>query len=78
MTVLKSSVSTRSEEFKANRAAMAEVVGDLKAKVESELMIVAGIQSQQKFVYGIADQPYLAYQGGGALIAMGWLLEPFD
>ncbi|NKB71936.1 MAG: hypothetical protein GKR89_33080 [Candidatus Latescibacteria bacterium] len=42
----------------------------LLAKVESETLRLVGIQSQQRFVYGIADQPYLAYQGGGALIAL--------
>ena len=26
--------------------------------------------AEQKFVYGIVGQPYLAYSGGGALIAM--------
>ena len=45
-------------------------VFELLAKVESEFFILAGVKSDQKFVYGIADQPYLAYQGGGALIAM--------
>jgi len=42
----------------------------LLAKAESEVLTVAGVRSAQKFVYGIAEQPYLAYQGGGALIAM--------
>ena len=42
----------------------------LLAKAESEALILTGILSKQKFVYGIAGQPYLAYQGGGALIAM--------
>ena len=45
-------------------------VFQLLAKAESEALILAGITSKQKFVYGIAGQPYLAYQGGGALIAM--------
>ncbi|MBT4980609.1 MAG: hypothetical protein HOI20_15845 [Gemmatimonadetes bacterium] len=42
----------------------------LLAKAESEALVVMGIMSKQKFVYGIAGQPYLAYQGGGALIAL--------
>ncbi|MDJ0980159.1 MAG: carboxyl transferase domain-containing protein [Kiloniellales bacterium] len=35
MTVLKSNVSIRSEDFKANRAAMAELVADLEARVSA-------------------------------------------
>jgi len=42
----------------------------LLVKAESEVLTVMGLRSAQKFVYGISDQPYLAYQGGGALIAM--------
>ena len=42
----------------------------LVSKVQSELFLIAGMRSKQTFVYGIADQPYLAYQGGGALITM--------
>ncbi len=42
----------------------------LLAKAESEALALAGLRSTQKFVYGIAEQPYLAYQAGGALIAM--------
>ena len=42
----------------------------LVAKAESEALVLMGLSSKQKFVYGIAGQPYLAYQGGGALIAM--------
>ena len=42
----------------------------LFAKAEAEMLTVAGVRSAQKFVYGIAEQPYLAYQGGGELIAM--------
>ena len=45
-------------------------VFQLIAKAESEALILMGVISKQKFVYGIAGQPYLAYQGGGALIAM--------
>ena len=45
-------------------------VFQLVAKAESEALILMGVTSKQKFVYGIAGQPYLAYQGGGALIAM--------
>ena len=42
----------------------------LLSKIQSELFLIAGMQSKQTFVYGIADQPYMAYQGGGALITM--------
>ena len=42
----------------------------LLSKVEHELLTVTGMQSPQKFVYGVAEHPFLAYQGGGALIAM--------
>lgn len=42
----------------------------LLVRAESELLLLAGITSKQKFVYGIAFQPYLAYQGGGALLAL--------
>tara|TARA_B100001250_G_scaffold413017_1_gene445800 strand:- start:5464 stop:7584 length:2121 start_codon:yes stop_codon:yes gene_type:complete len=42
----------------------------LLSKLQSELLLIIGMRSKQTFVYGIADQPYLAYQGGGALIAM--------
>ena len=42
----------------------------LLAKAESEALALAGMRSTQTFVYGIAEQPYLAYQAGGALIAM--------
>ncbi|MEE2874835.1 MAG: DUF6785 family protein, partial [Candidatus Latescibacterota bacterium] len=45
-------------------------VFQLLAKAESEALVVMGMMSKQKFVYGIAGQPYLAYQGGGALIAL--------
>ena len=42
----------------------------LLAKAESEALALAGMRSTQTCVYGIAEQPYLAYQAGGALIAM--------
>ena len=42
----------------------------LLSKIEAEVLAVSGLRSTSKFVYGIADQPLLAYQGGGALIAM--------
>jgi len=45
-------------------------VFQLLAKGENEFLMLAGVKSHQRFVYGIADQPYLAYQEGGALIAM--------
>lgn len=42
----------------------------LLSKVEAEFLAISGIRSTSKFVYGVADQPLLAYQGGGALLAM--------
>ncbi|MBQ35532.1 MAG: hypothetical protein CME04_04020 [Gemmatimonadaceae bacterium] len=42
----------------------------LLCKIEGELLLLTGVRSSQKFVYGIADQPYLAFQNGGALIVM--------
>ena len=42
----------------------------LLSKVEAEFIALAGLKSTSKFVYGVADQPLLAYQGGGALLAM--------
>jgi hypothetical protein len=42
----------------------------LLSKVEAEFLALSGLKSTSKFVYGVADQPLLAYQGGGALIAM--------
>ncbi len=42
----------------------------LLLKVEAEFLALSGLRSTSKFVYGIADQPLLAYQSGGALIAM--------
>ena len=42
----------------------------LLSKVEAELLAMSGLRSTSKFVYSVADQPLLAYQGGGALIAM--------
>ena len=42
----------------------------LLVRAESEVLLLMGLTSKQKFVYGIASQPYLAYQGGGALLAL--------
>jgi len=42
----------------------------LLATVEKELLLVTGVRSTQKILYGVADQPFLAYQGVGALLAM--------
>jgi len=42
----------------------------LLSKIEAEFIALAGIKSSSKFVYGVSDQPLLAYQGGGALLAM--------
>ena len=36
----------------------------LLLKVEAEFLALSGLRSTSKFVYGIADQPLLAYQGG--------------
>ena len=40
------------------------------AKVEKEAFVLAGLKSEQKVLFGVADFPFLAYQGAGALIAM--------
>ena len=45
-------------------------VFQLLVRAESEFLLLLGMTSKQKFVYGIAFQPYLAYQGGGALLAL--------
>ena len=42
----------------------------LLSKVEAEFLAVSGLKSTSKFVYGVSYEPLLAYQGGGALIAM--------
>ena len=42
----------------------------LLSKIETEFLAISGLKSTSKFVYGVAGQPLLAYQGGGALIAM--------
>lgn len=42
----------------------------LLSKVEAEFLALSGLKSTSKFVYGVAHEPLLAYQGGGALIAM--------
>ena len=47
MTVLKSKISTRSEEFQANKAAMTELVEGLRAKV-SEVMAGGGEKAREK------------------------------
>ena len=42
----------------------------LLAKFEKELFSIAGLTSEQKITFGVADFPLLAYQGVGALVAM--------
>ena len=42
----------------------------LLSKVEAEFLAISGLKSTSKFVYGVSYEPLLAYQGGGALIAM--------
>ncbi len=42
----------------------------LFSKFEAEVLAISGLKSTSKFVYGVSEQPLLAYQGGGALIAM--------
>ncbi len=42
----------------------------LLSKVEAEFLALSGLRSTSKFVYGVSDQPLLAYQAGGALITM--------
>jgi len=42
----------------------------LLSKVEGEFLAISGLRSTSNFVYGVAEQPLLAYQGGGALLAM--------
>ena len=42
----------------------------LLSKVEAEFLALSGLKSTSKFVYGVSYEPLLAYQGGGALIAM--------
>lgn len=42
----------------------------LLAKVEKELLTVAGVTSEQKVVFGVADVSLMAYQGVGALLAL--------
>ena len=42
----------------------------LLSKVEYETLLVTGVQADQRFVYGVHEHALLAYQGGGALIAM--------
>ncbi|MCY4606175.1 MAG: hypothetical protein OXE49_18230, partial [Gemmatimonadetes bacterium] len=42
----------------------------LPAKAEAESPALSGLKSTSNFVYGVAYEPLLAYQGGGALIAM--------
>jgi hypothetical protein len=42
----------------------------LIAKIEREALMVAGISTQQKIVYGVYDLPLMAYQGVGALLVM--------
>ncbi len=40
------------------------------SKFEKEFLSVAGLKSAQKIGYGVADFPFMAYQGVGALVAM--------
>lgn len=42
----------------------------LLSKVEKEVFILAGVKSTQKLGFGVADYPFLGYQGVGALLAM--------
>ncbi|MBT3342937.1 MAG: hypothetical protein HN712_00125 [Gemmatimonadetes bacterium] len=42
----------------------------LLSKVEKEVFILTGVKSTQKLGFGVADYPYLGYQGVGALLAM--------
>jgi hypothetical protein len=42
----------------------------LVSKVQKEALINLGLKADQKIIYGVADHPFLAYQGVGALIVM--------
>ena len=42
----------------------------LLSKLETEALQLSGIYSRQNFEYSVQDHAFLAYQGGGALIAM--------
>ena len=42
----------------------------LLAKFEKEFFALAGVTSEQKITFGVADFPLMAYQGVGALLAM--------
>jgi len=42
----------------------------LLSKVEKEVFILTGLQSDQKLLFGVSDYPFLGYQGVGALLAM--------
>ena len=42
----------------------------LLSKIEYETLLVTGVQADQRFIYGVHEHAFLAYQGGGALIAM--------
>lgn len=42
----------------------------LLSKVEKEALLLMRLTSDQKLAFGASDYPLLAYQGGGALIAM--------
>ena len=48
----------------------------LLAKFEKEIFALAGVTSEQKVVFGVADVSLMAYQGVGALLAMvaDWLV----
>ena len=42
----------------------------LLAKFEKEIFNIAGLTSEQKVEFGVADFPLMAYQGEGALVSM--------
>jgi len=42
----------------------------LLARIEKEAFAIAGIRSTMKLSFGVADYPFLGYQGVGALLAM--------
>ena len=42
----------------------------LFARLEKEVLSVVGLQSTQNLSFGVADNPFLGYQGLGALLAM--------
>jgi hypothetical protein len=42
----------------------------LLARVEKEVFVLTGVKSTMKLSFGVADYPFLGYQGVGALLAM--------